>query len=261
MDEGRQQSDASTESLREVQYRHSRSFVDVLRECRATLLVSTYQEGKLVAIATRHDQLHFSFHQFDQAMGVAVRREHFAVGAKGQIWFLQNNSQIAPSLQPPVDSMPVICHARHAQGDLVLIEGRVANWTKILRDRFARTMPDVLSQVQFIRPLPNDDFLQLVAMADVMLDTIHFGGGNTSYEALALGTPVVTQPSQLLRSRITCGLYHKMEFHDLVVTSRQQYVDCVVRCANDSKYRAKIRPNHPGPRERTISRRTGGSRS
>jgi len=39
-------------------------------------------------------------------------------------------------------------------------------------------------------------FLHLQALADVLLDTIHFGGGNTSLEAFAFGTPVVTLPGR-----------------------------------------------------------------
>jgi len=34
-------------------------------------------------------------------------------------------------------------------------------------------------------------------LADVMLDTPHFSGGNTNYEAFAFGTPVVTLPGHL----------------------------------------------------------------
>ena len=85
---------------REVRFRHSPSFVDVLREARCSLLVSTYQAGKLLSIGLADDKIHFSFHNFDQAMGVAVSPRQVAVGAKGQIWFLQNNSQLAPSIEP-----------------------------------------------------------------------------------------------------------------------------------------------------------------
>src|SRR5688572_25414972 len=85
---------------REVRYRHSPSFADVLRNMRSTLLVSTYQAGKLVAIGLSDGLLHFSFHNFDQAMGVAVSPRRIAVGAKGRIWFLDNNSQLAASLEP-----------------------------------------------------------------------------------------------------------------------------------------------------------------
>jgi uncharacterized protein (TIGR03032 family) len=90
----------SLSNLREVRYRHSPSFVDVLRERNCSLLVSTYQAGKLLAIGVADDRLHFSFHNFDQAMGIAIGPRRIAMGAKGQIWFLDNNRQLAQSLEP-----------------------------------------------------------------------------------------------------------------------------------------------------------------
>jgi uncharacterized protein (TIGR03032 family) len=72
----------------------------VLRQLRCTLLVSTYQAGKLIAIGAGDEGLHFSMHQFDQAMGVAARRDTIAVGAHGQVWFLKDNSQLAPLIEP-----------------------------------------------------------------------------------------------------------------------------------------------------------------
>ena len=80
-------------------------------------------------------------------------------------------------------------------GEVLLIEGRRPVWTEQLKARFARTMPDVADRVRFLPPMPNPRFLQLSAHADVLLDTLHFGGGNTSYEGLACGTPIVTLPS------------------------------------------------------------------
>jgi protein O-GlcNAc transferase len=69
---------------------------------------------------------------------------------------------------------------RDLQGELILIEGRSANWTRLLKERFARVMPDVAARIRWIPALSNQDFLQLLALADVVLDPMHFGGGNTS---------------------------------------------------------------------------------
>lgn len=85
---------------REARFRDTPSFVEVLRQMRCTLLVSTYQAGKLIAIGAGGDGLQFSLHQFDQAMGAAPRPSQIAVGAKGQIWSLSDNSQLAPLLEP-----------------------------------------------------------------------------------------------------------------------------------------------------------------
>ncbi len=84
----------------EVRFHHSPSFPDVLTRSGCSLLVSTYQAGQLVAIGVADGALNFSFHRFDQAMGVAVGPDRLAVGARGQVWSLREHPEIAPELEP-----------------------------------------------------------------------------------------------------------------------------------------------------------------
>ncbi len=87
-------------SVTEASFTHSASFPDLLEQAGCSLLVSTYQAGQLVAVGVADDRLSFDFHRFDQAMGVAVGEERVAVGAKGQVWFLHDHSDLAPRLEP-----------------------------------------------------------------------------------------------------------------------------------------------------------------
>jgi len=84
----------------EAGFTYSPSFPDVLSRAGCTLLVSTYQAGQLVSIGVDDGRVTFDFHRFDQAMGVAVARDQIAVGAKGQIWFLGDHSELAPRIAP-----------------------------------------------------------------------------------------------------------------------------------------------------------------
>ena len=81
-----------TDTYREVRFRHSKHFVPVLQSLQSSLLVSTYSAGKLAAVGVSEGKLDLSFHNFEQAMGVAVRPGCMAVGAKGQIWFLKDGA-------------------------------------------------------------------------------------------------------------------------------------------------------------------------
>jgi uncharacterized protein (TIGR03032 family) len=93
---------SATPTPRQVEtgFTHSASFPSVLAGTGASLLVSTYQAGQLVSIGVHEDQLTFDFHRFDQVMGVAVGGDQVAVGVKGQVWFLGDHSELAPSLAP-----------------------------------------------------------------------------------------------------------------------------------------------------------------
>ena len=70
-----------------------------------------------------------------------------------------------------------------------------------------------------------------------MLDPLHFGGGNTVYQAFALGVPVVTWPGAFARGRVTYALYKRMGMMDLVVDSPVSYVEVAVRLARDKVFR------------------------
>jgi uncharacterized protein (TIGR03032 family) len=90
----------SADGLTEVRFQHSDTLPGLLAELGCSLLVSTYQAGQVVAVGTHEDRLAFSFQRFDQAMGVAVRGGRMAVGARGQVWFLQDRSELAGQLPP-----------------------------------------------------------------------------------------------------------------------------------------------------------------
>lgn len=93
-------SDAAAQ--REVRYEFSEDLASVLEAIQATLVVSTYQAGKLALIGSHREQLKLSFHNFDRPMGVAVHPQgnRLAIAARDKIWFLNNAAEIAPSIEP-----------------------------------------------------------------------------------------------------------------------------------------------------------------
>ena len=143
-------------------------------------------------------------------------------------------------LHPEFDAVLAGILQADPQGDVVLLEGRVANWTERLKRRLAATLGAAASRVRFLPAQPHGDFLELLASADVVLDPFPFGGGNTSYEALAVDTPVVTWPTPYLRGRITLALYKKMGWTDCVVSSAEAYVALATRLACEPAYRESV---------------------
>ena len=104
-----------------------------------------------------------------------------------------------------------------------------------LTQRFERSMSDVASRVRWIPRQDRDGFLSLNSMLDVSLDPLHFGGGNTSYEALALGVPIVTLPSEFLRGRITYAQYRMMGVDDCIVQYPGEYIQKAIKLGNGSR--------------------------
>ncbi len=130
---------------------------------------------------------------------------------------------------------------RDRQGQVLLVEGFHRHWTELLKQRFQQTIPTVIERIRLLPRMSLGDYFNLLTLSDVMLDPFPFGGGNTSYEALAVGIPIVTLPTSLMRGRLTYACYCQMEMMDCVADSPQRYVDIAVQLGTDFSYREQIK--------------------
>lgn len=87
----------SDEPLRSV---HTQNFSNILDQLNISLVVSTYQAGKLVVLRADGDQLNTHFRVFPKPMGIAVNRHKLALGCSDRIWSLRNVPAAAAKLQP-----------------------------------------------------------------------------------------------------------------------------------------------------------------
>lgn len=125
-------------------------------------------------------------------------------------------------------------------GVIGIVEAGHPTWNTTLAERFKRSMGQLAKRVVWIPRLKQEAFLHLLANSEVMLDPLHFGGGNTSYEGLGVGTPVVTLPSPFMRGRVTLGCYQQLGVMDCVAQDAQQYVELANRLACDTEYRSDV---------------------
>lgn len=86
--------------LTEVRYEHSGNFVDVLTQLRCSLLISTYQAGRLVCVGVDNGAVSISFHAFPQVMGLALHPQRLAVGTRREVWTLELDRQLGPNIRP-----------------------------------------------------------------------------------------------------------------------------------------------------------------
>lgn len=125
---------------------------------------------------------------------------------------------------------------------------------ELLRARWQTTLPDVAERMIMVPRLKPEDYFAVIASADVILDTPHFSGSNTSYDAFSAGVPVVTLPGAFPRGRYTAALYAQMNFGDCIAESTQDYVDIALELGEDKAYREQIskeiRANTPAIFER-----------
>jgi predicted O-linked N-acetylglucosamine transferase (SPINDLY family) len=143
-------------------------------------------------------------------------------------------------LHPEFDPILAEILRRDPQGQVALIRWAYPRGDELLRERFQALMPDVAGRIHFLRRFQQDEFLDLLAVADVILDPPHFGGGMTTTEALGQGVPVVTLPSQFLRGRITAAMYRRMGVPDCVAGSPQQYAEIAVQLGTEPDFRRQV---------------------
>ncbi|MGF7210949.1 putative O-linked N-acetylglucosamine transferase (SPINDLY family) [Skermanella aerolata] len=143
-------------------------------------------------------------------------------------------------IHPDFDRALVALLRRDPLGLVVLLSGRDRNLDELLRRRIAAVGPDVARRIRFLRQMPLADFLSLVTVSDVMLDPLHYSGGNTSLEAFALGTPIVTWPGEFMRGRHTHGFYKLMDLDDCVAADHAEYVELALRLGRDRDFRRHV---------------------
>jgi uncharacterized protein (TIGR03032 family) len=104
-------------------YTQTESFVALLHQLGASLLVSTYQANKLLAVRASGNGLSTLVRTFDKPMGLAVDGSRLALGTRKEVWFLRNAPDIAPRVEPA--GMHDACYlprSSHITGDIGIHE-------------------------------------------------------------------------------------------------------------------------------------------
>ena len=79
---------------------HTTNFAQLLNHFNASLLVTTYQAGKLVVVRSDGDVINTHFRNFKKPMGMAVDGNRLAIGTAQEIWEFRNVPAVAPRLEP-----------------------------------------------------------------------------------------------------------------------------------------------------------------
>lgn len=167
-----------------------------------------------------------------------VDREYFGLSAE---WNLYGCLQNLLKMHPDFD--PIIADLLRSDplGHLVLVSAKNQKIAERLTARFQKHMPDVMDRIWIFPELPNVDFLRLLQLLDVVLDPLYYGGGTTTYQALAWGASLVTLPTSEMIGRITGALCKALEYEEAIVDSPSAYVQRAIKLAHDADERLHIR--------------------
>ncbi len=156
-------------------------------------------------------------------------------------WTVYFCAQNLFKIHPDFDELVAKLLDRDRRARLVMVEGKQPHWTALLERRFRRRLGALADRALFLPRQGYADYLDLTAAADATLDSRHFSGGATSYEALSLGAPVVTLPGRFMRGRFTLGCYRAMGVMDCVAEDEDHAVELAMAIANDRDRREALR--------------------
>jgi predicted O-linked N-acetylglucosamine transferase (SPINDLY family) len=142
-------------------------------------------------------------------------------------------------LHPDMDPLLAAILAADPRG-LIVLYGRQPEVVRLLKERFARRIPQSAERILFLSPQSFENYCRLLQLADVILDTVHYGAGSSCYDLFSFNLPVVTWPGELIVGRMTQACYRKMAVDDLIVHSAEDYVSKAVQVANDGDYRKYV---------------------
>lgn len=117
----------TSNALRSV---HTSNLPEILSQLGITLLVTTYQAGKLVMLRPENGVLNTHFRLFDKPMGMAVQPNRIAIGTAMQVWQFHNIPAVCTRLdtaREATDDMPAREASPHPHDACFL--PRVAHWT------------------------------------------------------------------------------------------------------------------------------------
>lgn len=93
----------------------------------------------------------------------------------------------------------------------------------------------------FLPGMTHGAYLAVNRACDVMLDTLHWSGGNTSLDALASGLPVVTRPGTLMRGRQSLAMLRLLGLEDeLVAKDAAHFTALATGIARDPERRRAL---------------------
>ena len=147
-------------------------------------------------------------------------------------------------IHPDNDDLVAQVLSRDPAGVAVMFPSSLAPLTNAFRERLGRVLAkrgiEIGERVRFLAFAPHGEYLRINRACDLMLDTVHWSGGNTSLDALACGLPVVTLPGDLMRGRQSAAMLSRIGVPELVTGSPEAFVEAAVRLGRSREERQAL---------------------
>src|SRR5215212_6343509 len=144
---------------------YTSSFPELLERIRSSLLVSTYQSGRLIAVRSIAGALNTHFRAFPSPMGIAVGPHNLSLGTKNFVWHFRNQLALGEALEGERPDAVFVPAAALATGDIRVHELAYArDELLVVNTRFSCLA--TLDGVHSFRPVWRPRFISALAAED-----------------------------------------------------------------------------------------------
>lgn len=180
-------------------------------------------------------------HYSKPVLPAPVSRVDFAL-PEGKTLYLCPQSLF--KIHPDNDALLAHILERDPDGVIVLFAGRHTNITNALFARLSQALRARGLEPQgrgiILPSMGHDNYLRVNMLCDVMLDTLHWSGGNTTMDALACGLPVITLPGEFMRGRQSYGMLKCMGLNELIAKDQDDYIERAIKIGTDHAWRQQV---------------------
>ncbi len=175
-------------------------------------------------------------------LAAAVEREAFGLPPRATLLLCP---QSLFKIHPDNDDVFARVLAGTPSTVLVLFAERYPAITNAFMQRlaiaFERHGMPIRERTRVLPRVSHEDYLRINLACDLMLDTLHWSGGNTTLDAIACGLPLVTLAGPHMRGRQSAAMLRMIGLPELVATDTTQYVRIAGDLAGDGEWRNTIR--------------------
>jgi CRISPR-associated protein Csy1 len=147
-------------------------------------------------------------------------------------------------IHPDNDALVAEVLARDPDGIAIFFPARQPYFNEVfkrrMREAFSARGVEFEKRAIFLPFAPHGTYLRINQLCDVMLDTLHWSGGNTSLDALASGLPMITLPGAFMRGRQSAGMLRDLGLEELIAENVEDYVEKAVALGRDPDRRKSL---------------------
>lgn len=173
-------------------------------------------------------------------------RQEMGLPAEGTLYFCHNNPL---KITPEYAEILLEILQKDPDSHLILLSSQI-DWINQSLGSIRDILRPVQDRVHWQKgPLSRPDFLNLMACADLALDTTTCAGGQVSHEALLMGLPIISWPQSSQHSRLTLTRYQAMDLDLGIAQSREEYIQLALYYSQSTEQRQLFREKIQNKRE------------